>query len=237
MKKGRFIIKIIVMLFLANESEAQVSFFSDTVQFVYFPNNNSLQRLYDTIYNNSNVNKVVSWQKTAEQLSNGWSLIAMCDNNACYPNNTTLHQMVIPANSKGFIYTDMKASEMATGCAVVQIDVIVDNSSRTLTYIHTVEPTIDNCKISIPNNLQSISQSDEGNLVYPSQVYNCFAIKSTNARYVQVVDLTGKVILVQQLQLGQNEIHLSNSLPSQVLFVKLFNAENQRIQTEKIIKK
>jgi hypothetical protein len=80
MKKLLFLLTISVVSFAA---QAQVLIKHDTVWYKGFPKDNVLHSLKDTITNNTASPVTITWNKSAENLLTGWSILGLCDPQGC----------------------------------------------------------------------------------------------------------------------------------------------------------
>ena len=85
-------------------------------------------------------------------------------------------------------------------------------------------------------NMSTNENSDDFIRVYPNPVENLLSIQNSNPKINQILifDLSGKIILNQNLTVGTNQINVKN-LPKGMYVVQI-KSDNQIIKTEKIIK-
>lgn len=228
---------IALFQFLAITVNAQLKFYSDTAILLNVQKNNTIHKLKDTIFNNSNAPITITWNKFSDQIPIGWDLVALCDNKQCYLDNNMEHSLMIPAQSAGIIYTDIKAAPNASGCAIVFIAVKWGDSSKMLTYVHTVDAAAINCLFAVPNSISNAVLGSNLNKVYPTVVKDKLFIDNFSANTVRIYDITSNLIYCGTLFKGINQIDIPNEIAgNQMMIVQLFDASQKLIQSNKIVR-
>jgi hypothetical protein len=177
MKKLLFLLTISVVSFAA---QAQVVIKHDTVWYKGFPKDNVLHSLKDTITNNTASPVTITWNKSAENLLTGWSILGLCDPVACYLNSSDPHSAILNPGESGVWYVDMKAATTAQdGTSWVTLT----TNHGDMVYMFQTWPT-------------SVKDFDNNNLVsiYPNPATDKITIALTDKRIasVQVVNVIGR---------------------------------------------
>ena len=177
MKKLLFLLTISVVSFAA---QAQVLIKHDTVWYKGFPKDNVLHSLKDTITNNTASPVTITWNKSAENILTGWSVLGLCDPVACYLNSTDNHSATLNPGESGVWYVDMKAATTAQdGTSWVKLT----TNYGDMVYMFQTWPT-------------SVKDFDNNNLVsiYPNPATDKITIALTDKRIasVQVVNVIGR---------------------------------------------
>jgi hypothetical protein len=177
MKKLLFLLTLTVTGFI---SQAQVVIKHDTVWYKGFPKDNVLHSLKDTITNNTASPVIINWNKSAENILTGWSVLGLCDPAACYLNSSDNHSATLNPGESGVWYVDMKAATTAQdGTSWVTLT----TNYGDMVYMFQTWPT-------------SVKDFDNNNLVsiYPNPATDKITIALTDKRIasVQVVNVIGR---------------------------------------------
>lgn len=216
---------ILISSFVFLSTHAQLTYWKDTVQFSNAPKNNTIIRLYDTVYNNSANAITFNWKINEINLLNGWSIDYIGTNIACFPFDTSInHTYIIAPNSKMNFMIFLKAIQSADdGCNSVSLK--VDNSK--LLYFNFC---------SSPTSIKEIELNDFVS-IYPNPAKSNISlqIKNQNCGQISLSTVDGKMIKTFDISNQNSYSFNTQNLSSGIYFITFFDKLRNKLGTEKIV--
>lgn len=222
--------KIIFTLLISSLSIGAFAqtFVKDTVEYIGFVKDGTTKILKDSIFNTSMTDTLfVTWSKSYDNLSQGWTGTAVCDPKNCY----TWAQTLVPKTFKlapqkwGVVYVDVIASANAGNDPVF---VTLTSTSGDITYKFQSAPT-------------STKDFDNSNFVniYPNPATNYIniALNDKNISSVNVMNLIGKKIAKFAVDANRSPINVPlDNVSTGVYLLQFADAKGKVIGVKKVTK-
>ncbi|MBL7764752.1 MAG: T9SS type A sorting domain-containing protein [Chitinophagaceae bacterium] len=228
MKKVLFSLALIMF---AASSFAQFTIWKDTVVYDGFPKTGVAKYKADSVFNTTSSPLTVTWNKTSDNLLSGWTGTGICDNATCFGYDNTPHNMVIPANSAGYIYVDMSAATTAAdGCSYATIRVTDGGMlSKDMVYKYCTWPT-------------NVNDLDNGNIVsiYPNPASNFvnININDKSIRNIQVVNVIGRKVAKFEVDANKNQsMHIPlDNVADGIYLLQFTNVQGKLVGVRRVTK-
>lgn len=194
--------------------------------------------VHNTITNTSSGQVTISWKVVGSDLSSGWIVTGICDNQLCYPDNILTNnatQNANPINASEDL--DLKVqfdgtNAMTSTSSWVSLkvwDKANPLSNTTITYIVN----------RVATGISTVTKIDDNILVYPNPASDYLNIRfdqNNGVKNIAVYNLIGRAVSVHKVTGNSAQLNVSN-IPSGIYFVKLLDAQGRVIATRKFTHK
>ncbi len=197
-------------------------------------------------FHNMGSNQTMTWTRTVNDIPEGWKT-SVCDFNLCWADfaNEPDYYFDAPADTSGTVYVKFDARnyhdgafDPLPGCGTVEVNFysVLDSANyNALGVFHArlgVEAADCETLIVTPVN-------DNNFLIYPNpakNLINAVASFSANIQHADIVSTTGYIVRSYNWETASGKMTFDlNDLPAGIYFVRLINADNTGVYTEKVI--
>jgi len=238
----KFIV-IPALVLMAGSAFAQITLTPNTAEIVGDP---AVLNEVHIDFHNEGANQTMTWMRTVNDIPPEWKS-SVCDFNLCWADfaDEPDDYFDAPADTIGTVYVKFDARNFhdgafnpMPGCGTVEVNFfsVLDSANYNALGVFYARLGVDaeDCKTIIAS--PSLENSF---LIYPNpakNTVNAVASFSANIQHADIINTTGYIVRSFNWETASGKMTFNlNDLPTGIYFIRLVNADNASIYTEKVI--
>ena len=196
-------------------------------------------------FSNSGETQTMSWMRTINEIPDEWTS-SVCDFNLCWAPNADEpgYYFDAPSDTTGNVYVKFDgrnyhdgAFDPIAGCGTVEVVFysVLDSANYNAVGLFQAYLGVssEDCKVSVTS-----PEFDNNFAVYPNPAVNninVYASKSADIERVEIINIVGRSMASHTWATANGKMNLDiTDLPQGVYFVRLIDARNKVVWTEKV---